>query len=82
MREAREPPEGDRGLRVCNDVARGYTSGMADYPRTVTGEELRRDTRAVIERAEREGPIAVLGEDGKVRMVIHCPRDKRPVSDP
>jgi hypothetical protein len=55
---------------------------MADYPRTVTREELRRDTRAVIERAEREGPIAVLGEDGKVRMIIHCPRDKRPVSDP
>lgn len=59
----------------------GERRHAANVPRTVTRTEFRRDTRAVIARAEREGPIVVTDDKGAARMVIHCPRDKRPYSD-
>jgi hypothetical protein len=49
--------------------------------RSVTSRELVRDVRAVVQRAEREGPVVVTDENGTPRMVIHCPREKLPVSD-
>lgn len=59
----------------------GERRDAANDRRTVTGSELLKDTRAVIARAEREGPIVVTDDKGAARMVIHCPRDKRPFSD-
>jgi hypothetical protein len=48
--------------------------------RTVTRSEFLRDTRAVVQRAEREGPVVVTDDKGTPRMVIHCPREKLPFS--
>lgn len=59
----------------------GERRDAANDPRTVTRSEFRRDTRGVVARAEREGPIVVTDDKGTARMVIHCPRDKRPYSD-
>jgi hypothetical protein len=59
----------------------GGRRDAANVPHTVTRSEFRREARAVIARAEREGPIVVTDERGTARMVIHCPRDKRPHSD-
>jgi hypothetical protein len=54
----------------------GERRDTANVPRTVTRSDFRRDTRAVIARAEREGPIVVTDDKGAARMV-----DKRPYSD-
>lgn len=48
--------------------------------RTVTRSEFLRDARAVVHRAEREGPVIVTDDKGKPRMEIHCPREKLPIS--
>jgi hypothetical protein len=49
--------------------------------RTVTSSEFVRDARAVVQRAEREGPVVVTDDKGTPRMAIHCPREKLPVND-
>lgn len=51
-----------------------------DQARTVTRTEFLRDARAVVQRAEREGPVVVTDDRGTPRMVIHCPREKREFS--
>jgi hypothetical protein len=48
--------------------------------RSVTRSEFLRDTRAVVQRAEREGPVVITDENGTPRMAIHCPREKKPFS--
>lgn len=48
--------------------------------RTVTRTEFLRDARAVVQRAEREGPVVVTDDKGTPRMAIHCPREKLPVN--
>lgn len=49
--------------------------------RTVSSNELRRDGRSVLMRAEREGPITVLDDAGSARMVIYVPNDSLPYND-
>lgn len=48
--------------------------------RTVTRSEFLRNARAVVQRAEQEGPVVVTDDKGTPRMAIHCPREKRPFS--
>jgi len=48
------------------------------HARSVTRSEFLRDARAVVQRAEREGPVVVTDDQGTPRMVIHCPREKLP----
>lgn len=50
-------------------------------PRTVTSAEFLSDTRSVVRRAEREGPIVVTDDRGTPRITIYCPREKLPVVD-
>lgn len=59
----------------------GERRDSGDHARTVTRADLMKDTRAVVQRAEREGPVVVTDDKGTTRMVIHCPRDKRPFND-
>lgn len=44
---------------------------------TVTREEFLRDAAGVLRRSETEGPVVILGEDGKLGMIVHAPRDVR-----
>jgi len=47
---------------------------------TVTRAELMADAGAVLRRTETEGPIGILGEDGKVGLIVHplgSPRNLR-----
>jgi hypothetical protein len=49
--------------------------------RVVTMKQFVDDTRGVFQRAEREGPIVVIDDDGRPRMSLHCPSDSLPVGD-
>ena len=51
-----------------------------EQARTVTRSEFLRNARAVIQRAEQEGPVVITDDKGTPRMAIHCPREKLPFS--
>lgn len=55
-------------------------SGKSAETRQVTAAELLSDARAVLRRAEVEGPVVVTDDRGSPRMEIHCPREKLPIS--
>ena len=45
---------------------------------TVTRADFLRDAAGVMRRSETEGPIVVLGDDGKPSCIVHHPTDVRP----
>lgn len=62
-----------------------YVQAMSDPTerdaRTVDGRELLRDARAVLLRAEAEGPVTVTDASGGARMVIYVPSSSVPFND-
>ncbi len=49
--------------------------------RTVTEAEYLQNARAILRRAEAEGPITIVDHNGVPRMSIHRPRERVPASE-
>jgi len=56
-------------------------NGAGASARTVTQAEFLMDSRALLKRAELEGPLTITDANGIPRMSIHRPREKVPFID-